>query len=76
MEKIVVAFATTSNAMAMEIYANKKNIVGKLIPIPNEMSAGCGLCWLTDTDDEMEVKSILEEGNLSWERMELIVFKE
>jgi hypothetical protein len=41
----VITFSTTSDAMAMEKFCEKNNISGRLIPVPSEISAGCGLAW-------------------------------
>lgn len=42
---IIITFASTTNAMAMETFCNTNNLAGRLIPIPQEISAGCGLAW-------------------------------
>jgi hypothetical protein len=41
----VITFHTTAAAMAMESFCEKRNIPGRLIPVPREISAGCGLAW-------------------------------
>ena len=46
----ILTFHTTSAAMAMELYCKEHDISGRLIPVPRELSAGCGLAWgLTPT---------------------------
>ena len=45
--QLVVTFATTTAAMEMEQRAEKAEISGRLIPLPSEISAGCGLAWKT-----------------------------
>ena len=42
---LVVTFAATADAMAMERYCMERNLPGRLIPIPREIHAGCGLAW-------------------------------
>lgn len=42
-DKILVAFNTTTAAMAMEKYCKKHDIEGRLIPLPKSISAGCGM---------------------------------
>lgn len=75
MKRVVIAFATTSDAMAMEMYCKKNQLPGRLIAIPNELSAGCGLAWKTESDDEIQVRDFLDSSGLSWEKMKLIDFK-
>ena len=43
--KAVVTFASTSDAMAVEAAARETGLPGRMIPIPSEVSAGCGLAW-------------------------------
>ena len=41
--KLVVTFHTTADAMAMEKACRELDVPGRLIPVPGEISAGCGL---------------------------------
>lgn len=42
---IILTFKTTTAAMAMEKKCGEESIPGRLIPLPGEISAGCGLSW-------------------------------
>lgn len=42
---IVITFHTTAAAMHMEKYCNTRGIPGRLIPVPRQISAGCGLAF-------------------------------
>ena len=42
-EKLVVSFLTTTQAMAAEKYCQKNRIPGRIIPLPSEISAECGI---------------------------------
>ena len=42
---IILTFKTTTAAMAMEKKCGAAGIPGRLIPLPGEISAGCGLSW-------------------------------
>ncbi len=44
---VIVTFHTTTEAMAMEQYCAEHEIPGRIIPVPREISSGCGLCWRT-----------------------------
>ena len=48
---VVVTFRTTAEAMAMEQYCAAHGIRGRLIPVPGEISAGCGICWRMTAED-------------------------
>ena len=41
----VLSFRTTAEAMAWEKHCLAAGIPGRLIPLPREISAGCGLAW-------------------------------
>lgn len=42
---IVLSFRTTLEAMAWEKHCLSAGVPGRLIPLPREISAGCGLAW-------------------------------
>lgn len=42
---IVLSFRTTLEAMEWEKQCMTQNVPGRLIPLPWEISAGCGLAW-------------------------------
>ena len=41
----LLTFHTTTAAMAMEDYCHEHGVPGRMIPLPQEISAGCGLAW-------------------------------
>ena len=49
--KPVITFATTSDAMAMETAARTCGIPGRMIPVPSEIDAGCGLAWCAEANE-------------------------
>lgn len=42
---IVLSFRTTLEAMEWEKQSLARQVPGRLIPLPREISAGCGLAW-------------------------------
>ncbi|ETP71907.1 Protein of unknown function (DUF3343) [Lachnospiraceae bacterium JC7] len=42
---MVFAFHTTTSAFATEKYCKQMGIEGRLIPIPRQLSAGCGIAF-------------------------------
>ncbi len=54
--KLIVTFHTTTCAMAMEKVCTGKGIPGRLIPVPRDITANCGMSWCAP----VEAKSILE----------------
>ena len=73
--QLVVTFATTTAAMEMERRAEKAEISGRLIPLPSEISAGCGLAWKTELSEKATIMNFMEQQKLHWEAMyELLMF--
>lgn len=66
---IVITFDTTTDAMMMELFAKENKLSGKLIPLPNEISAGCGLAFKIETENLEKVTKTLEENSISYEKI-------
>ena len=62
---IVVAFGTTTDAMAMERAGKRRGLRGRLIPIPRQLSAGCGLAWREPAYNEEALRRVLAEEGIS-----------
>ena len=74
-KQLVITFSTTTAAMAMEKRAQEMGISGRLIPLPSEISAGCGLSWKTKPEEKEKMLVFLEEEKLKWEaRYELELY--
>ncbi|MCK9525755.1 MAG: DUF3343 domain-containing protein [Limnochordia bacterium] len=50
--RVVVTFHTTTEAMAWEQACKEEGLPGRLIPMPTQISAECGLAWLLDLEDK------------------------
>ena len=52
-ETWILTFAGTTQAMQMEQYARAHGLPGRMIPVPREITAGCGcLLYTSDAADE------------------------
>lgn len=70
----IITFHTTSAAMAMEKYCNENAIKGRLIPVPRQLSAGCGLAWrMEPADYEVFCKEIEKSGIETEQSVELYI---
>lgn len=56
---LIISFNKTTDAMAFEDYCLKNGIKGRLIPLPKEISSGCGLAFKSDINQEEEMKKNL-----------------
>lgn len=59
-ERLLITFPTTADAIRMERECEKRAIRGRLIPVPREISAGCGMCWCTDPEERERILEFLE----------------
>lgn len=67
MPKTVITFAATSDAMAMEVAAREHGIPGRVIPVPSEIDAGCGMAWCAAGDERDELIALMEQFGLPYE---------
>lgn len=63
-KKLVLAFATTFAAMKLEKAAKTAGLPGRLIPVPREITAGCGLAFCTELEQRSDVAGFLQENQL------------
>lgn len=63
---MVLSFDKTTDAMAAEKYCMANNLPGRLIPVPQEITAGCGLAWKANPEDEEAIISGLKKAGLEW----------
>ena len=71
-EQLIITFSTTSEAMRMEKYCLDHGMKGRLIPLPAEISAGCGLAWKTEPKEQAAMKQELLSAGIGWEMMEVL----
>ena len=68
--KLIVTFATTADAMAMEQICRKEQVEGRLIPVPKSITAGCGLAWCAGLECREALKAVLECAGIAEEAMQ------
>lgn len=65
--RLVITFHTTAEAMAAERFFKEQGISGRLIPVPRQLSAGCGLAWSAPAQESGRLREQLEAGRICWE---------
>lgn len=68
--KLVITFPTTTAAMAMEAACCFEQ--GRLIPIPREISGGCGLAWCAEPNLEEDLLALMKEHHISYQEKRII----
>lgn len=71
---LVITFETTTMAMKMESCCKKCSAPGRIIPVPGEISAGCGLAWSAEPDDRNTLEAMMEQYDLKAEGIYEILF--
>lgn len=64
-ETLVITFHTTAAALKMEREAKDAGLPGRLIPVPREISAGCGLAWATEPENGPEFQALVERTGIA-----------
>jgi len=65
--KLVITFHTTADAMAMEKACKEQQMPGRIIPVPREISAGCGLSWCADLTDRDKITAMMKAADIEAE---------
>jgi len=60
--KLIIAFNATTQAMAFDEVCK----LGRLIPLPAQVRAGCGLAYCVDMEYEQEIEKMLHEYNVQY----------
>jgi hypothetical protein len=68
-EYVILTFRTTTDAMAMEAQCAEQSIPGRLIPIPREITAGCGLAWRIAPEQYAQNKDAIFALHIPFEQM-------
>ena len=65
--RVVFTFHTTTMAMMMEQCARKTGAQGRLIPVPRQISAGCGMAWSAPAEERQGLESLIRENGIEVE---------
>lgn len=71
-EALIITFKNTTEAMAVEKFCSENGLPGRIIPLPREISAGCGLSWKAKTEDKEVLISAFNEAKLEWQQCHII----
>ena len=69
---LVITFRSTTDAMMMEKKCPEGT--GRLIPVPREISRGCGLAWAAEPDQEEYLLGLMREDDIPWLEKKIIEF--
>lgn len=69
--KLIITFPTTTAAMTMDALCPPD--LGRLIPVPGDVKAGCGLAWCASPEMEGDLLRMLEENHIPYEGFHMIL---
>lgn len=58
--RLIITFYTTAEALKTEKLARERGLEGRLIPVPQVLSAGCGLAWSAPPEIRADIETLLE----------------
>ena len=68
--RVILTFPTTTAAMAMEKACMSCGAPGRLIPVPREITAGCGMAWkLTKKEAPEHMPELLDSFEIEYEQI-------
>lgn len=63
--RIIITFRTTTAAMQTEALVRKMKLPGRLIPVPREITAGCGLAWSAPPEAREALQKLLAQTEIA-----------
>ena len=69
---LVLTFPTTSAAMACEELCQARGLPGRMIPVPGQISAGCGLAWKAVPEDRDALTRALARAGVATSGVDVI----
>ena len=70
-ERLIIAFHSTHDAISFESACVTAGLEGRLIPLPKEISAGCGLAWSAPPETEQTMKQMLLRERIEAEQIRI-----
>lgn len=71
-EFLYVTFHTTTDAIAAEEILKTNDVHGRLVLIPRELSAGCGMAWRSKQEDQEQVEKLLKQNKINLNQLAVL----
>ena len=69
---VYATFNNTLDAMAGEKLFKEQDIPGRLVIIPRELSAGCGMAWRSQPDQKQRLVQVAQDHDLDLKQVAII----
>ncbi len=72
--RIILTFSNTHDAIRMEKLCREQGVPGRLIPVPRQISASCGLAWMAPAAERDAVEGFAASIGIKPEGSHEMVF--
>ncbi len=69
---LILTFDATVQAMAAEQFLSGQKLPGRLIPVPREITAGCGLAWKAPPESRDTLCAALDRAGIPWAQAHIL----
>ena len=70
--RLIVTFETTAMALKMEKVCRAAGAAGRLIPVPREITAGCGLAWMAPPEEQAQLQTVMQQGGVQPQAIQVL----
>ena len=60
-KRLIITFRCTTDAIAMEKSCKATGAPGRLIPVPREVTAGCGLSFSAPIEEKEQIYNLIQQ---------------
>ncbi len=71
---VFVVFNGTMDAINFEECIQNNGFSGRLIPVPFEISAHCGMCWMEEIKNQSRLEEFIEKQGLSYKKIHVMEY--
>lgn len=71
---LILSFSTTASALQAEQHLTALGCPGRLIPLPAEIRADCGLAWLAEPQQREALCAELERAGIAYDGCTILDF--
>jgi len=69
---LILTFAATAEAMATEKYCVEHQLPGRLIPVPKQITASCGLSWKAEVEQRELLLQALDRAGIRYQQAQVL----
>ena len=67
-----IIFEYRKSAIAAEEILKTNDVHGRLVLIPRELSAGCGMAWRAKPEDQEQVEKLLKQNKINLNQLAVL----